>query len=265
MAERPRILEGRRGLVLGMSSQNSLGYHCAATFAALGADVAVSSRPATRELRATLAAEAGCVLQLDLDADDDESIAAAFALLEERWGRLDFLVHTLVHVPEGVLSRPLVEVSRQEFRMVMESGVHSLLAVCRHAQGLLERSESPRLVALTSPADHLMTPNYHVVGLAKAALAAAVLYLAYELGPRGILCNAVSFSVLPTTGAQRVVGAETATATHAYLAKRAPTRQALDASQVAQTIAFLASALCDNMTGEVITVDGGFSRTYFCG
>lgn len=265
MADRPAILAQRCGLVLGMSGRNSLGYHCATTLRSFGAEVAVTYRPARRDTCAPLAEEAGCALHFGVDADDEASLAAAVQALDAAWGRLDFLIHTLVHVPAGVLARPLVELSRHDFHAVMDSGVHSLIMACRHAAPLLERSPSPRVVALTSASDQLMTPNYHAVGIAKAALVAAVRYLAYELGPRGILCNAVSFSLLPTDGAMRAVGAETARATHAALARRAPTRRALEFAHVTNTIAFLVSALCENMTGEVMTVDGGFARTYLRG
>jgi enoyl-[acyl-carrier protein] reductase I len=265
MAEAPRILEGRRGLVLGMSSANSVGYQCATAFAALGAEVAVAYRPSRRETCAPLAEAAGCALHFGVDADDEDSLAAAFQALQSAWGRLDFLVHTLVHVPEGLLAHPLVDVTRQEFNAVMDIGVHSLVVACRHAMPLFESSASPRVVALTSASDQLMTPHYHAVGIAKAALVATVRYLAYELGPRGVLCNAVSFSILPTDGANRAVGAENALATHAAVAKRAPTRKPLEFAHVAGAIAFLASSLCENTTGEVVTVDGGFSRLYFRG
>jgi enoyl-[acyl-carrier protein] reductase I len=263
MVDTPRILAGRRGLVLGMSGSNSIGYQCAAAFTALGAEVAVTYRPSRRAICAPLAEAAGCALHFGVDADDDDTLRAAFQALDGAWGQLNFLVHTLVHVPEGVLARPLVEISRQDFNTVMDIGVHSLLAACRHATPLLERSTSPRVVALTSASDQLMTPHYHAVGIAKAALVAAVRYLAYELGPRGILCNALSCSLLPTDGAQRAVGAENALATHAVLAKRAPTRTPLEFAHVTRAIGFLASSLCENMTGEVVTVDGGFSHLYF--
>lgn len=265
MIDAAGILAGRRGLVLGMSGVNSVGYQCAAAFAALGAEVAVTYRPSRRDACAPLAEAAGCGLHFGVDADDDDTLAAAFQAIERAWGRLDFLVHTLVYVPEGLLARPLLEVTRHEFDTVVGIGAHSLVAACRHAAPLLERSASPRVVALTSASDQLMTPHYHAVGIAKAALVATVRYLGYELGPRGILCNAASFSILPTDGAGRAVGAENAVATHAALAKRAPTRKSLEFDHVAGAIAFLASALCENITGEVVTVDGGFSRLYFRG
>src|SRR5438128_480236 len=102
MADVPRILERRRGLILGMSARNSVGYHCATALTALGAEVAATYRPSRRDVCGPLAEEAGCTLHFGVDVEDEDSLAAAFQTLRTAWGRLDFLVHTLVHVPAGV-------------------------------------------------------------------------------------------------------------------------------------------------------------------
>src|SRR5690606_25197280 len=125
-------------------------------------------------------------------------------------GRLDFVVHTIAHAPAGVLARPLLALEQHHFGAALDASVFSLVAAARHASPRLERSPSGRIVTLTSASARLMTPNYHLMGIAKGALDATVLYLAQELGPRRIACNAVSFSLIPTDGALRVVGAEAA-------------------------------------------------------
>jgi enoyl-[acyl-carrier protein] reductase I len=255
------LLAGRRGVVLGVSSENSVGYQVAKDLRALGAEVAVTSRRADAD-RARLARALGCDLDLAVDAGDDASFDRAFSVLGEAWGRLDFLVHTMAHVPDGVLTRPLLELGRDDFHAVLDAGARSLIVACKHAARLLESSDSPRVVALTSASDLRMTPSYHAMGICKAALRSAVLYLAYELGPRAILCNAVSFSLLATDGACRAVGEQAALATARHVAKRAPTKKPLEVEHVTGAIAFLVSPLCQNLTGEVLTVDGGFSRTY---
>lgn len=256
-------LAGRRGIVLGLSTENGMGFVAASALRAAGAEVAVSHRPARGEAARALAATSGLGPVYEIDAGDEASIESACADLGRRWGRLDFLVHALVDVPAGVLAAPLTEVSRAVFDRVLGTTVHSLVAALRHAAPLLERSEAARVVAMTSAAARRMTPNHHVVGIAKAALAAAVLYLAYELGPRGILVNAVSFSLVATDGAVRAVGDDAAAQTRAHLAKRAPTRKAVEPGDVADAVVFLAGPSCRNVTGEVLTVDGGFSRLYF--
>jgi enoyl-[acyl-carrier protein] reductase I len=255
------LLAGRRGVVLGVSSENSIGYQVVKGLRALGAEVAMTSRRSDGD-RTRLARSLGCDLALAVDAHDETSFERAFSLLGEAWGRIDFIVHTMAHVPDGVLTRPLLDLGRDDFHAVLDAGAHSLIVACKHAAPLLECSDAPRVVALTSPSDLRMTPSYHAMGICKAALRSTVLYLAYELGPRGILCNAVGFSLLSTDGARRVVGDDAVLATARHVAKRAPTRKPLEGAHVTGAIAFLVSPLCQNLTGEVMTVDGGLSRTY---
>ena len=255
------ILSGKRGLVLGVSSRESVGFHTAEALRAQGAEVAVSLRPRHTALLAELA-HAG-YLATELDAFDEASLQSAVTRVGERFERLDFVVHGLVHVPEGALERPVTELSARELGEAMDVGVRSLLAVARYARPFLERSGSPRVVAMLSGGADFAMPSYHLVGMVKAALAAAVRYLAAELGPAKILCNSVNFSMLDTAAARRVIGAERTEQTRKHLAKRSMTHAPLGYADVTSAVAFLASPLCSNMTGEALVVDGGFSKSYF--
>lgn len=255
------LLAGRRGVVLGVSSANSIGFHTAHTLRTLGADVAITCRPARLDRVAPLARELGAQV-FPLDARDDASFLSTFAALGAGGHALDFVVHGFVDIPEGVLARPMLDVSRGEFAHVMEVAAWSLIAACRHARPLLAKSDAPRVVALTSACSHRMTPNYHVAGMAKAALESAVVYLAMQLGRDGILVNAVGTSFLATDGALRAVGASNAAGTRAVQAKRSATGRAIEPAEVARCISFLCSPLAQSVTGEVLTVDGGFSRAY---
>jgi enoyl-[acyl-carrier protein] reductase I len=264
VAERPpQLLAGRRGLILGVSGERSLGFACARSAHALGAEVAITYRPARRDVVVPLAAELGDAIAVPLDVDAPASMSELFSVLAHRWGRLDFLVHTLMHVPDGVLAQPLTAVGRDSFARVLEIGVHSLVTLAGLARPLLERSPAPRIVALSSPCGRRMTPHYHVAGIAKAALEATLLYLAQELGPAGILCNAVSPALVDTEGAAAVVGRDTVAATRAHLARKAATRAAPELDDVADAVAWLCSPLARQLTGEVLTIDGGYSRNYF--
>ena len=257
------LLAGARGAVIGVSSERSLGFACAAAARALGAEVAVTYRPARARAGAALAAQLGATVHAPLEANDDASLDEAFALFEQAFGRLDFVVHTLMHVPSELLERPLTELGRDDFARVLDAGVHSLVRLCRRARPLLARSAAPRVVTISSPCGRRMTPHYHVAGIAKAALESALLYLAQELGPAGVLCNAVSPALVATDGALAVVGEAAAQATRAQLARRAATRRPVELEDIAGCVAWLCSPLLRQVTGEVITIDGGHSRSYF--
>jgi enoyl-[acyl-carrier protein] reductase I len=261
------LLAGRRGLVLGVSGVNSIGYQVARTLHDLGAEVAMTCRPPRLAGVALLAAELGAAVY-PVDVTDEPSLAAAFAAIDRaaheagQGAPLDFVVHCLVDIPEGVLARSLLDVSRADFEHVMSISAWSLIAACRHARPLLARSTAPRVVALTSACSHRMTPHYHVAGIAKAALESAVIYLAMQLGRDGILVNAVGASLLPTDGAVRAIGLANATATRVVQARRSATGRAIEPGDVASCVGFLCSPLACNLTGEVLTVDGGFARAY---
>lgn len=255
------LLAGRRGLILGGSSEDSVGFQCAREFQRQGARVALTHRrppgPALRALR-----DAGCTL-VPMDALDEDSVARGVEHAGQRFERLDFVVHTLVHVPHESLARSLLELSAAALAEAMEVGLRSLILACRHAEPWLCKSPTPRVVTLLSAGAELALPNYHLIGIVKAALAASVRYLALELGQKGVLCNAVNFSILETEAARRVIGAERARDTRSYLAKRAMTRRAVEYADVVSAIAFLSSAACRNMTAESLRVDGGFQQSYF--
>lgn len=255
------LLAGKRGLVLGGSRRESVGFNTAEQLRAQGAEVAVSLRSSGGARPAEL--EAAGYLPVELDAFDESSFAPAFDHVGRRFERLDFLVHTLVHVPEGALERPVTELSSRELAEAMEVGVRSLLLAAKHAKPWLQRSSSPRIVAMLSGGADFAMPSYHLIGMVKAALSAAVRYLAAELGPQGILCNAVNFSMLETDSARRVIGVERAAQTRKHLAKRSMTQVALDYADVTRAVTFLVSPLCSNLTGEALLVDGGFSKSYF--
>jgi enoyl-[acyl-carrier protein] reductase I len=259
--EPPRLLDGRIGLVLGVSRPASVGYQCAKDLKGQGARLGITYRSGESE-----GVECARVLDVPayaMDVLDEDSVRRALDELAGRFERLDFLVHTLVHAPKGSLQGSILDVSREDFALAFEVGVRSLLVTTRYALPLLKRSSSPRIVTLFSPGGDFAMPNYHLIGMVKGGLASAMRYLAAELGPQSVLCNGVNFSMLETDAAERAVGRTAVEQTRAHLVKRSMTREALSFEHIANTVAFLVSGSCQNMTGEILTVDGGYCRNYF--
>jgi enoyl-[acyl-carrier protein] reductase I len=257
-----KLLDGRRGLILGVTRRNSAGFSCAEHFTKLGARLVVTSRPEKFAQGTELAAELSA-LPIAVEASDEETFFAAAERIDQEFGGLDFLVHTFVAAPLDALEGSVLDLSRDALSHVMDVSVRSLLVALRAMRPLLRRSASPRVVALTSSGADVAIQHYHAVGIAKAALNAAVRYTAAELGHEGILCNALSFSMVPTDTACRVIGAETTARTVSYLARRSMTGRAATLEDVASTAAFLVSEQCNSLTGQVLCVDSGFSASCF--
>ena len=256
------LLAGRTGLVLGVSRRESVGYHCVRDLKAMGASVAFTQRPARASLGVEIARELN-VLRVPMDVLEEDSVREAFDVVASQKGQLDFLVHCLVHVPAGSLDRPVFELSKQDFAAAMEVGVRSLLMTTRYALPLLRRSGAPRIVALFSAGGEFAIRNYHLVGIVKGALATAMRYLAMDLGPLGVLCNGVSFPMLETEAAERVLNKDVVAQTRSYQSKRSMTRTPATFESVTNAVGFLVSQNCQNLTGEILNVDGGYCRSYF--
>ncbi|MDX1384034.1 MAG: enoyl-ACP reductase, partial [Thermoanaerobaculia bacterium] len=203
-----------------------------------------------------LAASAGSELVLPLDVTREDELAAVFEALAESWGELDFLVHSIAWADREDLQGRTVDTSRDGFLKAMEISAYSLISLTRAAEPLMRNGGS--VLALTYYGSVKSTPNYNVMGIAKAALEAAVRYLARDLGAGGIRVNAISAGAIKTLAASGVAGLRGMLSEYP---ERAPLGRNIDTDDVGKAAAYLLSDLASGVTGEIHYVDAGFSST----
>ncbi len=252
-----RLLEGKKGLIVGVANQNSIAWGCARALAAAGMDLAFTYQGETmrdRVMRTT--AELGDVPRLELDVSDDAQTAHVFDDLRQRWGRLDFLLHSVAYAPKPAMANAFIETEREDFGKALDVSAYSLVSLSRAAADLM--TEGGSVVTMTYYGSQKAVPGYNVMGVAKAALEASVRYLAMDLGKRQIRINAISAGAANTLAARGVAHFRDLLR---ITAERAPLGRAIEIDEVANMAVFLASDLGSGVTGETIFVDAGFHVT----
>lgn len=184
---------------------------------------------------------------------DPASLDALFEALTENWGSLDFIVHAIAYSDKSELDGRFVETSRENFLNSLDISCYSLVELTRRAEPLM--SEGSSIITLTYIGAQRVTPNYNVMGVAKAALESAVRYLANDLGPKGIRVNAVSPGPMRTLAGAAIAGSRKV---YKVTEQNAPMRKNASLDSVGGAALYLLSDLSSCTSGEVIFVDGGF-------
>ena len=249
------LLNGKKGLIIGVANKHSIAWAIAQSVAGQGAQLLFNYqnerlRQNVEELAATVPGARAYVC----DVGNDGEIASLMKQVEKEFGRLDFLVHSLAFAPREELTGQFVNTSRQGFATALDVSAYSLVAVARAAMPLM--NEGGSIVTLTYLGAERVVPHYNVMGVAKAALECTVRYLAYDLGPKNIRVNAISAGPIKTLAARGVSGITKMVDLHKEFA---PLRRATEQGEVGDTALFLVSSLGRGITGEVIYVDGGFN------
>ena len=249
------LMKGMRGLIVGVANKRSIAWAIAKACADNGAQLALSyQNERLGENVKDLAKELENPLLLPLDVSDDEQIKAAFAVLSERWGKLDFLVHAVAYAPRQALEGAFVATSREDFRIAQDISVYSLAALANCAKPLM--TEGGSIITLSYLGGSRVMTNYNVMGVAKAALESSVRYLASDLGQFGIRVNALSAGPLKTLASSGIGSFSTILSHHK---KHAPLRKLVDLEEVADGALFLLSPMGRGITGQTLFVDGGYS------
>ena len=256
-----RLMAGRRGLIMGVANDHSIAWGIACVLARHGAELAFTYQGEAQAKRLKpLAASIGASMVLPGDVERDEELDDAFAVLRQKWGSLDFLVHAIAHSDRNELKGRYVDTTRANFQRTLSISCYSFTAVAQRAAQLMTPPQlggrGGSLLTLTYLGASRVMPNYNVMGVAKAALEASVRYLAADLGRDSIRVNAVSAGPMRTLAGSVVGDARTV---FKWNRAHSPLKKAVALDHVGGAALYLLSDLSLGVTGEVHFVDAGFN------
>jgi enoyl-[acyl-carrier protein] reductase I len=247
------MLKGRRGLVVGVANENSIAFGCAAKLRGFGAEIALTylnekALPHVQPLADTVEA----TLLLPLDVTKPGQIERVFEEIREKWGHLDFLIHSIAFAPKEDLHGRIVDCSQDGFLQAMQVSCHSFIEMAHHAEKLIRPGGA--MVTMSYYGADKVVNNYNLMGPVKAALESCVRYMAKELGPSEIRVYAVSPGPLKTRAAS---GIDHFDELIDMAVQRTPEHRLVDIAEIGRVVAFLVGAGATGMTGDVIYVDAG--------
>jgi enoyl-[acyl-carrier protein] reductase I len=249
------LMEGKRGLIMGLANDRSLAWGIAKALHAQGAEMAFSYQGEALERRVRpLAAEVGSDFLIDCDVSDMAALDRAFDALQARWETIDFVVHAIGFSDKNELRGLYVDTSLENFLLTMNISAYSFVAVTRRARAMMPNGGS--LLTLSYYGAEKVIPHYNVMGVAKAALETSVKYLAMDLGPEKIRVNAISAGPIKTLAASGI-------GDFRYILKwnelNSPMRRNVTIEDVGGAGVYLLSDLASGVTGEIHHVDAGYN------
>ena len=249
------MLEGKTALVFGVANKYSIAWGIAQALHAQGADLAFSYAMEKLERRVRpLAESVGSDFIEECDVTDDAALDAVFEKVEEQFGTIDILVHSIAFAEREDLTGRFIDTSREGFKTALEISAYSLVSLAQRAEPLM--SEGGSILAMTYYGSVAVMPHYNVMGVAKAALESTVRYLAHDLGPQGIRVNAISAGPIKTLSASGVAGFRKMLSYHE---KVAPLREDVTQEDVGEAAVYLASDMSRMVTGHILYVDAGWN------
>ena len=249
------LLAGKRGIVMGVANEKSIAWGIARAAAAEGAEIAFSYQMASFGKRLKPLAESiGSNILIECDVSRKGDIETCFKKLSQKWSNIDFVVHALAYSEKAELKGAYLNTSRDNFMNTMMISAFSFTEVAQASRALMVNGGA--LLTLTYIGAQRITPNYNVMGVAKAALEASVRYLSVDLGKFNIRVNGLSAGPMRTLAGAAISGAR-----HIYRhsEENAPLQRNPSLLEVSQSGLYLISDLSSGVTGEVHFVDGGFN------
>src|SRR6476620_2052039 len=249
------MLENKVGLIFGVANKRSIAWACATACAKHGAKMAFTYQgERLKENVESLAAEIPDSLVVPCDVTNQAEVDAAFAAVAEKYGKLDFLVHSIAFAPREALEGEFITTTREAFLTALEIRTFSLTQVSFAAAPLMKEGGS--IVTMSYYGSEKVVPSYNVMGIAKAALEASTRYLAADLGKNNIRVNAISAGPINTLSAR---GVKNMGSLLSYVGEKAPLKRNVTQAEVGNTALFLVSDLSSGITGETIYVDCGYN------
>ncbi|MEQ1496828.1 MAG: enoyl-ACP reductase FabI [Novosphingobium sp.] len=256
------LMQGKRGLIMGLANDKSLAWGIARKLAEHGAEIALSYQGEVMEKRVRpLAEQLGCDFLIDCDVSTEAELDKAFATLAARWPTIDFVVHAIGYTNKEALRGNYCDVGLDDFLMTMNISVFSFTAVARRAAAMMPPRDPETglgggaMLTLSYYGAEKVVPHYNVMGVAKAALEASVKYLANDFGPQGIRVNAVSAGPIKTLAASGIGDFRYILKWNEY---NSPLRRNVTIGDVGGAALYLLSDLSAGVTGENHHVDAGY-------
>ncbi len=251
------LLEGKTGVVFGVANKRSIAWAIAQALAREGMRLAFTYQgERLKENVAELAATIPNSPVLECDVTKDADVANVFQQIDQEFGRLDALVHSVAFAPKEDLENEFVKTSRDGFKTAHDISAYSLVSMSHAALPLFEKSGGGAIVALSYLGAVKAVDGYNVMGVAKASLEASVRYLASNLGPKNVRVNAISAGPVNTLAARGISGFTTMLKHHA---DRAPLRRNVTLEEIGNAALFLLSPMSTGVTGETLYVDCGYN------
>ena len=251
------LLEGKTGLVFGVANKRSIAWGIAQALAREGMRLAFTYqgerlKENVEELSSTLPGS----LLIPCDVTADAEIEAVYREVDEKFGRLDTLVHSVAFAPREDLENDFVKTSREGFKVAHDISAYSLVVLTRAALPLFEKSGGGSVLALSYHGAVKAVEGYNLMGVAKASLEASIRYLAANLGPQNVRVNAISAGPVNTLAARGIKGF---TGMLKHHAERAPLRRNVELEEIGNAALFLCSHMSSAITGEIMYVDCGYN------
>jgi enoyl-[acyl-carrier protein] reductase I len=254
MTQNSGLMNGKRGVILGVANNRSIAWGIAKACHAAGAEIAMTWQgDALKKRVEPLAAELGAHLLGHCDVTDPVTIDAVFDMVKKTWGKIDFVVHAIAFSDKDQLDGRYLETTADNFTKTMLISCYSLTAIAQRAEKLMVDGGS--ILTLSYYGAEKWMPHYNVMGVAKAALEASVRYLAADLGEKNIRVNAISAGPIKTLAYAGIADSR-------YLLKwneiNSPMRRNVTIEEVGGSALYMLSDLSRSVTGEVHHVDSGY-------